>query len=75
MKVKDFFIWEVTMKYILQRFGRTFFESDSFKDLDDTFRRLIGELTITYMNVGICTDGKQYDVFSCKDGYTLLIRK
>ena len=42
MKVKDFFILEVTMKYILQRFGRTFFESDSFKDLDDTFRRLIG---------------------------------
>ena len=64
------------MKYILQRFGRTFFESDSFEDLDDTFMRLIGRLTIHYMNEGTCLDGKQYyDVFCCEDGYTLLIRK
>ena len=63
------------MKYILQRFGRTFFESESFEELDSTFTRLVGELTITYMNVGTCMDGKQYDVFCCKDGYALLIRK
>ena len=63
------------MKYILQRFGRTFFESDSFEDLDSTFMRFIGRLTIHYMSENTCLNGKQYDVFCCEDGYTLLIRK
>ena len=63
------------MKYIMQRFGRIFFESDSMMELKDTFERLIGTLTIQYMNEGQCLDGKEYDVFQCAEGYSLLIRK
>ena len=63
------------MKYILQRFGRVFFESNSMMELKDTFERLIGKLTIEYMNEGQCLDGTKYDVFQCADGYSLLIRK
>lgn len=63
------------MKYIMQRNGRTFFESNSMMELKDTYERLIGKLTIVYMNEGKCTDGKEYDVFQCADGYSLLIRK
>ena len=58
------------MKYVLERHGRKFFESDSMEDLRDTFERLIGELTITDM-----FKGKDYDVFCCKDGYSLLIKR
>ena len=63
------------MKYIMQRFGKTFFESDYMKELKDSFERLVGQLTIVYMNEGQCMDGKKYDVFQCSDGYSLLIRK
>ena len=58
------------MKYILERYGRTFFESDSMWDLKDTFERLVGAMTITWM-----IEGKEYDVFCCKDGYSLLIKR
>ena len=58
------------MKYILERYGKIFFESDSFIELKDTFERLIGELSINYMN-----EGKEYNVFCCQDGYALLIKK
>lgn len=58
------------MKYVLERYGRIFFESDSMWDLKDTFERLVGEMTITSM-----IEGKDYDVFCCKDGYTLLIKR
>ena len=63
------------MKYIMQRFGKTFFESNSMMELKDSFERLIGTLTIQYMNEGRCLDGKEYDVFQCAEGYALLIRK
>ena len=63
------------MKYILQRFGRTFFESDSFDELDSTFMRLIGRLAIHYMSENKAINDKWYDVFYCEDGYTLLIKK
>lgn len=63
------------MKYIIQRFGRIFFESNSMMELKDSFERLIGTLTIQYMNEERCLDGKEYDVFQCAEGYSLLIRK
>ena len=64
------------MKYVLQRFGRIFFESDSLLEIKNIFENSIGgKLTIEYMNEGTCMDGKQYDVFCCKDGYALLIGK
>ena len=63
------------MKYIIQRFGKTFFESDSMIELKDNFERLIGTFVIQYMNEGQCWDGKKYDVFQCAEGYSLLIRK
>ena len=58
------------MKYVLERYGRIFFESDSMWDLKDTFERLVGEMTIIWM-----IEGKDYDVFCCKDGYSLLIKR
>ena len=63
------------MKYILQRNGRIFFESNSFMELKDSFERLIGELTIIYMSEGRTFYGKDYDVFQCTNGYSLLIGK
>lgn len=63
------------MKYIIQRFGKTFFESNSMMELKDSFERLIGTLTIQYMNEGRGLDGKEYDVFQCAECYSLLIRK
>ena len=58
------------MKYVLERYGRIFFESNSMWDLKDTFERLVGEMTITWM-----IESKDYDVFCCKDGYSLLIKR
>lgn len=63
------------MKYIFQRNGRIFFESDSFEEFRSVFDRLINKLIITYMSEGQSLCGKNYDVFCCADGYTFLIGK
>lgn len=58
------------MKYTIQRFEKIFFETNSLWELKRVFEKSIGEMTINYM-----IPGKDYDVFCCKDGYSLLIKR